>query len=1499
MRGFLFLVFALPTLALVFWAGWYLRGYFDALDDTYYGMTFTYEGAKGPVVGRADAIRFDWRTGEVFGEGVTLAQVGAPAILDMARIDAIVPLPWTGRESVNVRARDGYAGVVRYEDGTWSFEDLTPAPPAEPAEPTPVEVDATNVRVRFHDRFVKEPTTWNLAAATLRVGVVGPDASAKFRGVLDGVGPMDAEFDIVDGAVAYVHLSGQELKILPLKDYFAQWEGLRGTDPFSWTADSAVFSGKVSARPSESGDWIVRGEGTAAASDLVYGDRRFARIEFTGGFTEAGIGGRIIGAGPGVDVDGVGFLAFGETLTGRIEGRAGAGSAAAVEAMLSDVLPGDVDFRGATFDGVVVLGEKLTLSGDLTAASVTYDGETATGVRATIASDGRLVRVSNASGRAFGAQVLADLAITLGEKPTIDGRVSAENVRLATVPGLPRDLIQGGMADVSALLSGPLSDPVVSAQATGNTTLVVNFEEQSVPHDVRFAVAGDYRRGVFEITSGAVGGELGSVQGTGTVNVDSGAMALDVFASGIDLTALPGSSITGTAYGDLRITGTTGDPRAAGLVEVYGASIDQYTLPFASAEVTYTGRRLVANDIVARRGVSLVEGDAVVDLVGAAWPVSGKGRVIDLMVGDFTGDAVTGLANGNWELNGTFEDPNVAVDVVSPSLLADRIEIRDVVARARWADERLSIGSMTGTVSGGRISAEGGWSMQGESQITVNVDDVSAWALRPYFDGLARFTGRISGNAVVDFLNGEVQDGGALVTARDLEINREPIGSASISAQIDSKRVNFSGGLGTLESNYVIENGVFNFENRTARADFYALGGNLENIMRIVASLAEDATAEQRQMMRQVDGVLALDGTIEAAEIDGKWKVTGGRADARASDLIVEGEAAGEAHIVAQRQDGRTVLETADWTGPQAGLRLNPGQNFIDDSGEILLDGEIYNIDLNWFKNFSPSLAAVEGRADISFIARGVLPEPEIDATIATEGLKFSDLAIDLNAGPFFIRQGSITAGDPRGIDPNDPGAGFVRFRDLEARLIGVNIPFEFPFTIPRDRPLEALVIVPDKDIDEISEFLAIDPENSEGRVFGGRLNFSGTLDALETSGGITLEAPRLKFTASDTTLVDAFATAQLEGDMLRVESRGAGSAGGTFTSQSRIAFDGLVIQEGSFIKTEALRFAQNFGTDSRASGILNADLQLSGEVFQPLIQGRVEASEAAMRIAGELGVTEGVAVLPINPTFDVELMLTDGQVANGPVEAQASGTGFLRGPLSVLDARMDFVVDSGELALPSARIRLERGGTATFLYSKNFVGEREASLDVNLNASTRVTSDGGFGPQRYVISMEVRGDLLSDDELQITATSDPPDLSQQQILAILGQADLIQNVAATGFSRFEDQLKTLLSSVAAPLFLGQVSRSIEDALGLDYFSVDFTGSGIGGITVAKSLGNGFTLEYRRVLEQYALAGESLEEIRLTYRLPTSNPLLGRLTLGIAATREGLFKATLSYSKRF
>ena len=45
----------------------------------------------------------------------------------------------------------------------------------------------------------------------------------------------------------------------------------------------------------------------------------------------------------------------------------------------------------------------------------------------------------------------------------------------------------------------------------------------------------------------------------------------------------------------------------------------------------------------------------------------------------------------------------------------------------------------------------------------------------------------------------------------------------------------------------------------------------------------------------------------------------------------------------------------------------------------------------------------------------------------------------------------------------------------------------------------------------------------------------------------------------------------------------------------------------------------------------MNADLNLSGDVYQPLIQGTVRASEAAMRIAGEFPVAEGAAALPVH----------------------------------------------------------------------------------------------------------------------------------------------------------------------------------------------------------------------------------------------------------------------------
>lgn len=1496
---FLWPLLALPTLILAFWAGWYLRGYLDALDDTYYGLTFTYQGAKGPVVGRADALKFDWRSGTLWGQGVTLAQVGAPAVVRVERMDAVVPLPWTVGESYIVNAEDGFMEVIRYADGNWSFQDLTPVVTDEPREAVPIEVKASNVRVRFHDRFVKEPTTWNLAAQDLRVGVIGPDAAVSFRGEVDGVGVLSTEFDLVDGALAFINVYGKDLNVLPAKEYFAQWEGLTGTPAFSWAADTGVFSGKVSARPSASGDWLVRGEAEAVATDLVVDGRRFSSARFVGSFTEKGAGGRIYGVGPGLDVDGVGYLAFGETLTGRIEGTASLASAASLEALFWDLLPGNVDFRGASFDGVFSLGTVIGISGTLTAASITYGEYTATNVTAGVASDGKVLRVVQGRGRALGSDLHADLSITLVSDPRVDGVVFAPGLSLMAVPGVPKDVILGGRADVRALISGPVSALTASIQATGNTTVLAQFQNQSVPHDVEFQAVADYRRGVLDINSIDVGGELGGLTGKGTINLERGAMDLDLFASGVDLSALPGTGIAGTAYGDLHVSGTTSDPRVEGLVEVYGGRVDDYVLPFASGRIDYRDRVLVADEVVARLGVSVLEGSGRVDMRQADWGLSGSGTVADLMLDDFTEDRLTGLASGTWRLEGTVDDPQADVTVSAPTLVADRIELRDVLASAQWQNDALTIGNFSADIGGGKLTGQGTWKRTGESAIRAHLEDASTWALRPYLEGVARLGGRISGDAEVSFLDGAILRGIGVVTGRDLEINREPIGGATITAEADSNEVRFSAGLGTLDSNYVIENGVYDFENKTVRFDYYALGGDVETIMRVAASLAEDATVEQQQLMRQIAGILTLEGEIEAAEVDGKWKVTGARTDARVANIVFDGEPSGDVHLVAFKEGRRYVIETADWTGPQAALRLNPGENFIDEAGTVSLSGDIYNIDLNWFKAIRPELANLSGRADASFVAGGNIEKPEIDVTVATEGLKYGDIALDLTAGPFFIRDGSITAGDLGETDPNDPGAGFVRIRDLEARLVGVNIPFRYPATIPKDEPISALMIVPDRDIRQISDFLGIDPKQSEGQVRGGRLLVGGTLNALETTGSISLEAPKLKFTAADTALVNANLSAELAGSTVRITASADSEQGGDARAAVVFAFDGMAIEEGSHVYATGLRFTQRFGTDSRASGILDADIQLSGDLFEPFVQGTVVASEAAMRMAGEFPVAEGQRFLPINPVFDVDLELRNGQVANGPLEAQASGSGRLQGPLSVLDARMDFTVDSGDLNLPSSRIRLERGGIATFTYSKNFEGISEASLEINLNASTRVTADGGLGPQRYVISMEIRGDLLSDEELDIQATSDPPDLTQSQIMAILGQKDIIENVASVGFGDFEGQIKSLLSSVAAPLLLGQVTRRIERALGLDYFSVDFFGTGIGGLTVAKALGNGFTIEYRRLLEQYALAGESLDEVKLTYRLPTSNPILGRFTVGIALDGEGLFKATLSYTRRF
>ncbi|MER3466193.1 MAG: hypothetical protein C4340_03250, partial [Armatimonadota bacterium] len=256
-------------------------------------------------------------------------------------------------------------------------------------------------------------------------------------------------------------------------------------------------------------------------------------------------------------------------------------------------------------------------------------------------------------------------------------------------------------------------------------------------------------------------------------------------------------------------------------------------------------------------------------------------------------------------------------------------------------------------------------------------------------------------------------------------------------------------------------------------------------------------------------------------------------------------------------------------------------------------------------------------------------------------------------------------------------------------------------------------------------------------------------------------------------------------------------------------------------------------------------------------------------------------------------------EVRSGPLDAVFVGTGSVTGTLEQPQVRAEFRVLAGTLRLPTTDLRFTEGSRAVFTYAPQAGFEEAAQMDVALNATTRITAHNGISVQRYTVNLAITGNILSNEDLNIVATSDPPDLTRDQILAVLGQQQLLEGVAGAAVGGFNTQLADTLASVLAPVLARSLSRSLERSLGLDYLSFDIRPGSATSVTLAKALGSGFTLEYRRRLEEFEETGIPLEEVGLTYSPRLRNPILGRIRISVMAERSGILRLSVGYLRRF
>jgi hypothetical protein len=347
-----------------------------------------------------------------------------------------------------------------------------------------------------------------------------------------------------------------------------------------------------------------------------------------------------------------------------------------------------------------------------------------------------------------------------------------------------------------------------------------------------------------------------------------------------------------------------------------------------------------------------------------------------------------------------------------------------------------------------------------------------------------------------------------------------------------------------------------------------------------------------------------------------------------------------------------------------------------------------------------------------------------------------------------------------------------------------------------------------------------------------------------------------------------------------------------------------------------------NFILDQQISGILTfRDAQHGQELSGGSVRARanvdlkVEGELRSPRISGDVDLISGDIVVPqietdtkpspqplVEPTFDVKIKVEDFTrvQAAGAADLYLYGDAALTGSLTKPRLASEIFVERGTFQLPGGKVRLDQGGTVDVEFDAS-TRTPAAVMNVNLQGRTAVTTTLVTQlPERYDILVNVTGDLLREGGIQLSAESDPPGLSQNQIISLLGRTDVIEGFANTGERNLaEERLRSAVVGLAVPLVFERLTSPLAQGLGLDFLSLEYNQFEKGTIVAAKNIGRDFIVQVRRQVGQPLPGFPIRYEYRLDYRPRKLKGWFSRVSFFVGQDELRPWKLGFNYTVRF
>lgn len=1466
-----------------------------------YNLRVTYQGESERGVLWIGQARFDFSKATLHARNISLRDAGGREIASVQEVSAHLSFPWGDRPATIVSVRGAAIDIARLEDGTWELAHFLPRRPEEAPSETPFEFRAEDVRFRLIDRATSGAPVWTGVLHDAYVAAYSDNTVGRGVVKVDGVGDFSTYVEILKGDLASLEISTDGAEIGELLRYAQAIPDLRDIAALNEVhSGSARFSGAVAVWTTPELRWRV--SGSLEGQNVAFRSYRASNARFEGFANWVGMSGTF-------DV-----RANGATASGQIDLKWEDGSLLArAEARFSNVealrrlgvqLPKGLAFSSAIWNGTVGWRDALSFDGFLRAEAASMEDIRASNLQARVTSNGTALRITNGSAWIAGGTARAELFVTLDDEKRIRGYATLTDIDVARLPNVPQEIakyIVGGEADAGIALSGSLDNPLIEVRARGMAEVLASGETYVVIDHPTFSLSGTYHDGRFLIEDARATARSGSLFVSGAIQIDEKTLDLSVRGDALDLLLYPDSPVSGTAFVNLSVSGSFDEPRIVGPVEAFGVEAAGIVVPIARFDAEYIGGGPVdLKNIVLRQGPSEATGSLRLMETPRGWTVEGQGAFNNVTVDSFVAANVTGIATGAWSVSGLVEDPDVRAHLEADTLFLGDLSVEEVRADARWFGRTAYLERFTAAFGAGTVSASGSYALDGSSSIQVSGESLDLSLLSHFLSDAVAFTGSAGVKGEFSFVDGAVERAAASVELASVAMNDEPVGAGTIQAQYEGGKLSLSGSVGSLEGYFVLDEAWYDFNTADYAAELNVLNVPAESLYNLTQRYLPQMNPEVADLLQSSRGWLTA-----SVSASGNARATR-EGDAQVAECLKSGSATFELSGIEARGAalgtlrGQVVKEGFTWKivgfswmdGPVNARLLPSSTNTITEGGDMSVEVEFLIADLGVLNRLFPGLAPLSGRGDLTVVFSGETESPLGWASLSVDGLKVADLpSIDITVAGISFQDGAIEvrAGE---------GTGLANLRSFAARLEEARIPFRYPFEFP-DEPIYVRVVVPERDINAVSEFFGgLNTDVTVGRVHEGEVVVTGTLGQPEVRGAIRATAERLAFRGVDQVLHGVDAALTLDGTITNLSVTALDDEGGSVRLEGGVDLQTLELLPTK-LSAESFRIQQEIGDKNVLSGVLAGELTASGLWREPNISGTLGAREALLLLRGAFPERASAGPLPINPTLDISLLAERSEFRSGPLDALFVGSGRLTGTLEQPRVRAEFRVLGGTLRLPTTDLRFTEGSRAVFTYAPLGAFEESPKLDVALSATTRITAHNGISVQRYTVYLSITGDLLSDQELSIVASSDPPDLSRDQILAILGQQQLLEGVAGAAVGGFKTQLADTLANVLAPVLARSVTRSIERSLGLDYLSFDIRPGTATSVTLAKALGSGFVLEYRRTLEEFEQSGVPLEEVGLTYSPRVRNPVLGRTQVSIVAERGGVLRVSVGYSRRF